>query len=56
MLDEFAIKLLEELDYCQEGRNQMEFYENYLNDPYVYIPKLFQEYSTDKVLTVLCKQ
>jgi len=52
VLDEFAIKLLEELDYCQEGRNQMEFYENYLNDPYVYIPKLFQEYSTDKVIVM----
>lgn len=52
VLDEFAIKLLEELDYQQEGRNQKDFYENYRDDPYVYIPKLFDEYCSDKMLVM----
>uniref|UniRef100_A0A7S0R3S3 Protein kinase domain-containing protein n=1 Tax=Pyramimonas obovata TaxID=1411642 RepID=A0A7S0R3S3_9CHLO len=52
VLDEFAIKLLEELDYKQEARNQMDFYENYRGDPYVYIPKLFTEYCSNRVLVM----
>ena len=52
IVDEFGEKLLEELDYVQEGRNLTEFYENFRDDPIVKIPKFYKEYSGSKVLTM----
>ena len=45
-MGEFGEKLLEELDYVQEGRNLVDFYENFKNDPVVKIqvlPGIFRE-------------
>ena len=39
IVDEFGEKLLEELDYVQEGRNLNDFYDNFRGDPIVKIPK-----------------
>ena len=52
IVDEFGEKLLEELDYEQEGRNLVDFYNNFENDPLVKIPKFYPEYSGKKVLVM----
>ena len=45
IVDEFGEKLLEELDYVQEGRNLSEFYANFYGDAVVKIPKFYPEAS-----------
>jgi len=52
VVDEFGEKLLEELDYVQEGRNLQDFYDNFKNDPIVKIPKYYKELSGAKILTM----
>ena len=52
IVDEFGEKLLEELDYVQEGRNISDFYQNFENDPVVKIPKFYKELSGSKMLTM----
>ena len=52
IVDEFGEKLLEELDYVQEGRNLNDFYDNFRGDPIVKIPKYYKEYSGSKILTM----
>ena len=52
IVDEFGEKLLEELDYVQEGRNLSDFYDNFKDDPIVKIPKYYKEYSGSKILTM----
>ena len=52
IVDEFGEKLLEELDYVQEGRNLSDFYQNFENDPVVKIPKFYKELSGSKMLTM----
>ena len=52
IVDEFGEKLLEELDYVQEGRNLNDFYDNFRGDPIVKIPKYYEEYSGSKILTM----
>ena len=52
IVDEFGEKLLEELDYVQEGRNLSDFYANFAGDPVVKIPKFFPTLSGKKMLTM----
>ena len=52
IVDEFGEKLLEELDYVQEGRNLSDFYQNFEGDPVVKIPKFYKELSGAKMLTM----
>ena len=52
IVDEFGEKLLEELDYVQEGRNLAEFYQNFDGDPVVKIPKFYPEASGARMLTM----
>lgn len=52
ILDEFGQKIMEELDYVQETRNLKDFYENFKNDPYVKIPKVFSSLCTSKVIVM----
>ncbi len=40
-----------ELDYTKEARNTERFIENYKNNNKVYIPKVYWEYTSEKVLT-----
>ena len=52
IVDEFGEKLLEELDYVQEGRNLRDFYENFRGDPIVKIPKFYPNLSGARVLVM----
>lgn len=52
MVDEFSRSLRAELDYTIEARNAEKISNQFQNDPNIYIPKVFWEYSTKKVLTM----
>jgi len=49
---EFAKTLRRELDLIREGRNIELFRRNFADDPTVYIPKVFWDYTTAGVLTM----
>lgn len=50
--DEFGQVLLEELSYHHEARNARRFYDMFRDDLGVYIPAIYAEHSTDRVLTM----
>ncbi|KAA8494648.1 putative aarF domain-containing protein kinase, chloroplastic [Porphyridium purpureum] len=50
IVDDYASRLFEELDYVQEGRNVERFRELYGNYPGFKVPMLFQQYSSEHVL------
>ena len=52
LVDEFAEKLLEELDFIQEGRNLRDFRNNFADDPSVHIPAVVPELSGPKALVM----
>jgi len=52
LLDEFAITLRNELNYIQEARNGQRFKENFQNYPKVYVPEVFWNYTTKRVITL----
>jgi predicted unusual protein kinase regulating ubiquinone biosynthesis (AarF/ABC1/UbiB family) len=52
IVDEFGIKLFEEIDYVNEGRNAEKFAANFYDDPEVKVPSIYWQYSSDKVLTL----
>ncbi|OXT06399.1 2-polyprenylphenol 6-hydroxylase [Thermoanaerobacterium thermosaccharolyticum] len=52
IVNELSESLLNELDYTLEGNNADKFRENFINETYVYIPKIYWEYTTKKVLTM----
>lgn len=52
IVDEFSQSLLEELDYTVEGRNAEKIGKQFQDDPKVIIPKVYWEYTTEKVLTM----
>jgi predicted unusual protein kinase regulating ubiquinone biosynthesis (AarF/ABC1/UbiB family) len=52
IVDEFGIKLFEEVDYCNEARNAEKFAVNFQNNPQVKVPKIYWRYSSDNVLTL----
>ncbi len=52
IVDEFGIKLFEEIDYINEGRNAEKFAENFHGDPDVQVPGIYWPYSSQKVLTL----
>lgn len=52
MLAEFRSSLLEELDFTLEGRNAEIFKKNMKEDPQVYIPAVYWEYTTERVLVL----
>ena len=51
MVAEIKERLVEELDYRLEARNQSEFADYYRDHPYVHVPDVVTEYSTGRVLT-----
>lgn len=51
IVDEFAGRLYEEMDYTQEGRNAERFLALYRH-PSIYAPKIYWEYTRTKVLTM----
>ncbi|MEM8722990.1 MAG: AarF/ABC1/UbiB kinase family protein [Cyanobacteria bacterium P01_G01_bin.39] len=52
IVDEFGLKLFEEIDYLNEARNAEKFAENFLGDPEVKVPVIYHEYSNCFVLTL----
>ncbi len=52
IVDEFGIKLFEEIDYLNEGRNAEKFAENFRDDPTVKVPAIYWRYSSTRILTL----
>lgn len=52
ILDEFAYRLFDEMDYNQEGRNAERFGELYSYLPDIYVPKIYWAYTNRRVLTM----
>lgn len=52
LLEEFARTLWEELDYVAEADNAEKFQRVFANDPGVYIPHIYREHCTGKVLVL----
>jgi predicted unusual protein kinase regulating ubiquinone biosynthesis (AarF/ABC1/UbiB family) len=51
IVTELRERLVEELDYVNEARNQELFRSAYLDHPTIHVPQVFPEYSTTRVLT-----
>jgi ubiquinone biosynthesis protein len=51
IVEEFARTLEKEIDYKNEATNMERAARQFLNDPHVYIPKVFRETTTSRVLT-----
>ena len=52
IVDEFGIKLFEEIDYLNEARNAEQFALNFDGDPEVKVPVIYKEFSSCKILTL----
>lgn len=52
MLREFDVTIHEEMDYLAEGRNADRFRENFKNWSNIYVPKIFWNATTSKILTL----
>ena len=52
IVDEFGIKLFEEIDYINEGKNAEKFAANFFGDPEVKVPAIYWQYSTHTILTL----
>jgi predicted unusual protein kinase regulating ubiquinone biosynthesis (AarF/ABC1/UbiB family) len=52
ILDELALRLLEETDYTQEGRNAERFAQLYSYLPDIYVPRIYWQYTRRRVLTM----
>ncbi|WP_024544797.1 AarF/ABC1/UbiB kinase family protein [Picosynechococcus sp. NKBG15041c] len=52
IVDEFGIKLFEEIDYINEGKNAEKFAANFRDDPTVKVPAIYWEYTSHRLLTL----
>lgn len=52
IVDEFGIKLFEEIDYLHEGQNAERFATYFADDPQIKVPSIYWRYTTNKVLTL----
>ncbi len=52
IVDEFGIKLFEEIDYLNEGHNAETFAANFQDDPSVMVPRIYWPQSSRRVLTL----
>ncbi|MGZ7135446.1 MAG: ABC1 kinase family protein, partial [Methanobacterium sp.] len=52
IVDEFERSILKEIDYSQEAMNIIRFDYNFKDNDTVYVPWVYKEYSTGKVLTM----
>lgn len=52
LIEEFGRVLLEELSYQHEAYNAARFHALFADNPYVYVPVVYAEYSSDRVLTM----
>jgi predicted unusual protein kinase regulating ubiquinone biosynthesis (AarF/ABC1/UbiB family) len=52
VVDEFGVKLFEEIDYLNEGRNAEKFAANFQDDPTIKVPAIYWRYTSRNVLTL----
>jgi ubiquinone biosynthesis protein len=52
VVNEFAYTLRNELDYVREGRNADRFRKNFEGEKYLYIPRVYWEHTTRRVLVM----
>ncbi len=52
VVDEFGVKLFEEIDYINEGRNAEKFAANFQDDPAIKVPAIYWRYTSRNVLTL----
>ncbi|MDL1955555.1 MAG: AarF/UbiB family protein [Candidatus Desulfofervidus auxilii] len=52
IVKEFAKNIAKELDYTLEASNIERFAKNFKDDPTIYVPRVYRDYSTEKVLTM----
>ena len=52
VVDEFGVKLFEEIDYENEGRNAEKFATNFQDDPTIKVPSIYWRYTSQTVLTL----
>ena len=52
VVEEFSVALISELDYRREGRNADRFRKNFSSKPYLVIPIVYWEYTTERVLVM----
>ena len=52
IVEDFAATLRGELDYRREGRNADRFRRNFADEPALYIPQVYWDYTTRRVLTL----
>ena len=50
LAEEFAITLRDELDFRREGRNADRFRENFEDEKHIYVPKIYWDYTTRRVI------
>ena len=50
--EDFASALRAELDFYREGRNADRFRANFASEPYLYIPRVYWDYTTRRVLVL----
>ena len=50
IVEEFSRTVRKELDFLEEARNCMRFRKNFEHSTDIYIPKVFEEHSTDRVI------
>ncbi len=52
LAEEYSIALREELDFRREGRSAERFRENFIDEPKLYVPKVYWDFSARKVLVL----
>lgn len=52
IVDEFGLKLFEEIDYLNEAQNAEQFAANFAGDPEVKVPVIYHQYCSNFVLTL----
>jgi predicted unusual protein kinase regulating ubiquinone biosynthesis (AarF/ABC1/UbiB family) len=52
IMDEFATRIFEEMDYTSEGRNAERFATYYGQLPEIHVPRIYWEYTARRVLTM----
>ncbi len=52
LVEDFSFTLRNELNYVREGRNADKFRENFAHEPYIYIPRVYWDYTTPRLLVM----
>lgn len=52
LIDELASRLFEEIDYCQEAANAERFAQLYSHIKTIYVPRIYWQYTSHRVLTM----